>query len=347
MLKQTHQGWLAVGQTLVLSFLAGVSGPLPAQSAPAGPSVRPGVESLGSLRGLYQAALRDVRAARASPLPVPAGFVRSDGPNPLSPRLMRLTTTYAGRATPRDKDGHPDLTGAWASQNAMIFAVAATSAPRSPYDPVDLALALQVPDMKVAATERLIPTNIPLYKPELVEKVRGLYRDRLAKDPTVKCAWPGLPRMGAPTYISQTGTILTLLYNDPSGPLWRIIDMKRTSIAEDADSAFGGVSLGHWEGDTLVVEAQYLPSETWFGEYGYFHGPNMKITERFHRTGDLITYQVTVEDPTVLTRPWTRDPIALFRTGGAQTAEPVTQRCTTGHADEAEEKPVLFVTRLY
>ncbi len=63
-----------------------------------------------------------------------------------------------------------------------------------------------------------------------------------------------------------------------------------------------GVARGEWEGDTLVVHTTNFTDQTSFQG----SGENLRLTERFTRTApDLILYRVTVEDPTVFTRPWT------------------------------------------
>jgi hypothetical protein len=62
-----------------------------------------------------------------------------------------------------------------------------------------------------------------------------------------------------------------------------------------------GDSIGHWEGDTLVVETTNFTDKT------PFHGssPDMKVTERFRLTdGNTIIYKATMDDPTTFTRPW-------------------------------------------
>ncbi len=63
-----------------------------------------------------------------------------------------------------------------------------------------------------------------------------------------------------------------------------------------------GVSRGHWEGDTLVVETTNFYDQTdYLGS-----GPNRHVVERFTRRGkDAIEYSFTVTDPTIWTRPWT------------------------------------------
>jgi len=63
-----------------------------------------------------------------------------------------------------------------------------------------------------------------------------------------------------------------------------------------------GDSRGHWEGDTLVVDVtNFSPKTDVFGR-----AENLHLVERWTRTGPMtLAYEVTIEDPTVWTRPWT------------------------------------------
>ena len=62
-----------------------------------------------------------------------------------------------------------------------------------------------------------------------------------------------------------------------------------------------GDSIGHWEGDTLVVDTTNFTSKTRFRG----SSENLHVIERFTRTGpDTILYRATIDDP-VFTRPWT------------------------------------------
>src|SRR5450432_1224937 len=73
-----------------------------------------------------------------------------------------------------------------------------------------------------------------------------------------------------------------------------------------------GDSVGHWEGDTLVVDTTNFTGKT------HFRGSdrNLDVVERFTRTGaDTIRYRFTIDDPTAFTKPWTGE-IAMSRTPG-------------------------------
>ena len=70
------------------------------------------------------------------------------------------------------------------------------------------------------------------------------------------------------------------------------------------DITYFGNTVGHWEGDTLVLDAVAFIDATWLGRGGFFHSDRMHVVERFTRQGDAILYDVTVEDPEVLVEPW-------------------------------------------
>lgn len=81
----------------------------------------------------------------------------------------------------------------------------------------------------------------------------------------------------------------------------RIIRMNQPHLPP-AIRKWMGDSVGHWDGDTLVVETTNFTNKTQFRG----SGEDLKVTERFTRTGpNTIVYRFTVEDPTTWDRPWT------------------------------------------
>jgi hypothetical protein len=85
---------------------------------------------------------------------------------------------------------------------------------------------------------------------------------------------------------------------------WRWIPTVPFKRLEGYES-WGGDARGHWEGNTLVVETIGFNDQTWFDHVGNFHSDALKLTERFTRTSaDTISYEATIEDPKVFTRPW-------------------------------------------
>jgi len=74
--------------------------------------------------------------------------------------------------------------------------------------------------------------------------------------------------------------------------------------------------VGHWEGDTLVLDSISFVDSTWFGRGGLFHSANLRIVERFTRKGDEIVYDITLEDPDVFVEPWVMPTRILRPFGG-------------------------------
>ena len=90
--------------------------------------------------------------------------------------------------------------------------------------------------------------------------------------------------------------------------IWREIylDGRDFPSPEALNPTWMGYSIGHWEGDTLVVEVRGFNEKTWLDMYGKPHSEQMVIYERYSRT-DLYTlhYEATIEDPGTYTEPWT------------------------------------------
>ena len=96
---------------------------------------------------------------------------------------------------------------------------------------------------------------------------------------------------------------------------------RRASTLSQNVHQWTGDSRGRWEGNTLVVETTNLKfnDKSRFG-VGYLNGlsdENLRVVERFTRTdANTLTYQATIEDPTVFTKPWTVE-LSMDRTEGA------------------------------
>ncbi len=198
----------------------------------------------------------------------------------------------SSRPTPRAGDGHPDLTGVW---------MGGFPSPAGPY--TIRRMGTFEPDQ--AVMQRGAAWNKPVYKPEFWEKVRSLDFSKVDVDPAFRCLPPGVPRQTAPQKILQTPKEL-VFYNGNSTRFVPVDGRERDP--QDADYAtWSGIPLGHWDGDTLVVESVGFTEESWIQWQGYFHTDAMKVTERLRRDGDLLFYTFTVDDPAVLAEPWTSD----------------------------------------
>jgi hypothetical protein len=164
----------------------------------------------------------------------------------------------------------------------------------------------------------------PPYKPEYMAKVKAIgdamYGDASPLDPQYDCKPYGVPRgslRGAGGYamqIVQNAQTIAFLYEDRPGPYFRLVYIDGRGHPEDFDPSYVGHSIGHWEGDTLVVDVVGLNDETWLGsgtigpKYAMMHSDKMHVVERWTRTGNVITYEATVDDPVMFTKPWVMTP---------------------------------------
>jgi hypothetical protein len=122
-----------------------------------------------------------------------------------------------------------------------------------------------------------------------------------------RCLTGGLPEFGGNTgsfrRIVQTPGGISIFYDVGQGQGWqRNIVMNGSPHLPANIRQWYGDSRGHWEGDTLVVDVtNFSPKTDVFGSR-----ENLHLVERWTRTGPAtLAYEVTIEDPTVWTRPWT------------------------------------------
>src|SRR3954471_24209722 len=203
-------------------------------------------------------------------------------------------------------NGHPDLSGTWLfSIDLPPIALKRQTNGQTSVKGIDAS-------GRRPAAEKIIGalpfTDAPVYKPELRAKVKDLLDHESRTDQVFYCGRPGVPRIGSPRRIIQLPNEVVFLYEDISGDPYRVIPTDGRPHKKDGNPSYYGDSVGRWEGNTLVIDVVNFVEDTWFGEDGYFHSDAMHVTERFWRSGENLIYQVTVEDPKVLTAPWTEAP---------------------------------------
>src|SRR5262249_3345030 len=108
--------------------------------------------------------------------------------------------------------------------------------------------------------------------------------------------------------IVQLPKEIILFYEDVSGDTYRIIPTDGRAHKVDGNPSYYGDSVAKWEGNKLVIDVTNFVEDTGFGEGGYFHTTAMHVVERVWKDGQNLAYQVTVEDPNVLEKPWTMKP---------------------------------------
>lgn len=130
--------------------------------------------------------------------------------------------------------------------------------------------------------------------------------DDLGKDaPTVLCLPMGplsnlSPSPDAGFKIVQTPELIVFLYTTLE---FRQVFLDGRSLEADPNPSWMGYSVGHWEGDTLVVESNGFNDRSWLDMEGHPHTEHLRMTERFRRTDfGHLEFTTTFEDPAIYAR---------------------------------------------
>jgi hypothetical protein len=197
--------------------------------------------------------------------------------------LPGLPTTAEGKVNlsapaPRTADGKPDLSGVWRDRRSFLLDA--------------------LPDLK---PEEMLPWAATLYR-QSAENFRN-------DTDGINCLPPG-PKAsisnggGNPMKIVQTPNLVVVLYEYQT--LFRQIFTDGRALPNDPNPTWMGYSIGHWEGDTLVVTTGGYNDRTSLDLGGHPHSESLRLTERFRRRDfGHIDLEVTLEDPKAYRRSWT------------------------------------------
>jgi len=187
-------------------------------------------------------------------------------------------TSKTGFSAPHLKDGHPDLQGLWKL-------VASGPSPRA--------------GSGIFSGMEYFPAALTA-------------RDELSRQPhqdlVAQCVTASVPGSTLyppyPSLIVQDGSFVVIMYEFAHDV--RIIPVDGSPHPKNF-AALNGDSRGHWEGDTLVVDVtNFSKGKRWLNMGADYLDENSHVVERYTLTNpDTIGYEVTVEDPTVLVKPWT------------------------------------------
>jgi len=199
---------------------------------------------------------------------------------------QRPPAAPAGPA-PKMADGTPDLSGVWWTGGDIN--------PNAP----SLAERLTLPQYQ----NQRQPPLVSLYKPDALKKMKEL-SDK--DDPALHCipAAVGMLGQGVVAQIVQTPKFVINLIETYHG--FRVIPINGQHDP-DALPSYRGDAVGKWEGDTFVVDVTNFTDKNWLQAEGNisFHSDALHIVERYRRVdANTLEYQATIEDPTVLTKPW-------------------------------------------
>jgi hypothetical protein len=177
------------------------------------------------------------------------------------------------------------------------------------------------------------------YKPEARAKQQDILEHHMADEPELHCYQSGVPHsesnqfgvqiIQTPGYFVQLSEFMHTV---------RIIPTDNRPHIDPKIKLFQGDPVGHWEGDTLVVDTTNQDTKTWFDTSGNFKTDALHVTEKFiPQDANTIVYEVTVTDPTIYTQPWTaRWNIGRNRTATMSDGHPYEQMefgCIEGNED--------------
>jgi hypothetical protein len=193
---------------------------------------------------------------------------------------------YKTPGIPRTADGKPDLSA---------------PAPRMPDGKPDLSGVWEPDGAAAAETSKAMETLKPQPWADALSKKREEELDR--DSPAVLCLPPG-PMVGLGIgKIAQTPSLLLMLFN---GTGYREIFLDGRELPKDPNPDWMGYSVGHWEGDTLVIESAGFNDRTWIDTQGHPHTEALRVTERLRRPDfGHLELRETLIDPGALLEPWT------------------------------------------
>jgi hypothetical protein len=180
--------------------------------------------------------------------------------------------------TPRNPDGKPDLSGVWRGPGA------------GSYDR-NIARDLKPSDIQ--------PWAEAAYQQHVREMGKDAPRANCLPDPFVYYHMVDLARF------VQTPGLIVVLYQGTTNSVHRTIFTDGRTLPPDPNPSWMGYSVGHWEGDTLVVETAGFNDRSWLDIEGHPHSEALRITERYRRRDfGHMDLQITIDDPKAFTHPF-------------------------------------------
>jgi hypothetical protein len=198
-------------------------------------------------------------------------------PTPGIPRTADGKPNLSAPA-PKTADGKADISGLWLTAGIYIGDIAK--------------------DLK--------PGEVP-FQP-WAEELYKHRRETLSKDdPTGRCIPGGVPRSTAVPYpfkiLNTPSGIVVVLYEAVHA--YRQIFTDGRPLPKDPNPNWLGYSVGHWEGDTFVVESAGFNDNVWLDNNGHPATESLRVTERFRRKDfGQMSIDITIDDPKAYTKPW-------------------------------------------
>jgi hypothetical protein len=192
---------------------------------------------------------------------------------------------------PRTADGKPDLSGMWGWVNIGKPCGAQCTDTQISREFINIASTLKSP--------------VP-YQPWAAALVKKRSIEQ-GSDPNVHCMPRGAPRIWTDDYYKRIfevpGRVIILMERNMQ---YRQIFTDGRKFPADPNPTWNGYSVGHWDGDTFVVETTGFRDDLWLDAAGNPLTEQGKMTEKIRRTnyGNL-EIEITIDDPKAYTKPWT------------------------------------------
>ena len=197
-------------------------------------------------------------------------------PRPGIPRTPEGKPNLSAPA-PRTADGKPDFSGIWVPAEGKYLPNLAVDGVEVPFQPWAAAL----------------------YKERQENHGKGR--------PSERCLTHGVTDFDAlatPRRIIQTPSMIAVLFESYNH--WRQIFLDGRSLPKTVQPAYMGYSIGHWDGDTLVVDTTGFNDQGWLDDGGHPQTESLHVTERLRRRNfGHIDLQITIDDAGAYTKPWT------------------------------------------
>src|SRR5581483_5824646 len=179
------------------------------------------------------------------------------------------------RPAPKLADGKPDFSGVWSTDRNLI------------YDITDA--------LKKGDTLPIQPWALKLAKERQSQD-----------DPEARCLPTGVPRLAPYPWSIVQGPQHIYIMFEGNIHSYRQIFMDGRKHSDDPTPTWYGESIGHYEGDTLVVDTIGFNDKFWFDFAGHPHTEQLHIVERYRRPDfGHLEWETTITDPGAYTRPFT------------------------------------------
>ena len=229
------------------------------------------------------------------------------GFDPAAAQSAAAQTKAAPEPAPRAADGHPDLSGVWWPGRDLQVRPLGNPLPAAPAAPSGATA--PAPAAAGAPRQAPPPSFVSLYQPWAAAKAKTL-GDK--DDPSLRCVPVAFGTVNVSLYglgfvgqIVQTPKFVVMLTETYHS--FKIIPTDGRKHRDDVAPSYRGDSVGHWEGDTLVIDSTNFTDMNWMHAEGRvsFHSDALHIVERYRRVdANTLEVDATVEDSKVLTGPW-------------------------------------------